>query len=101
MQPNLWVPENSQTKKPEELDKVAARPSAAAAAAPKMRIPKELVGKGTAATRDGRRLCFAFNLAVGCTEALAGADCKKGAHACMFDVGGFACGQPHSIAQHA
>ena len=58
------------------------------------RLPTGLIGK-SAVTADGRRKCFAFNLA-GCSLAQAGGECSKGWHLCM-EVG---CDKPHCCADH-
>lgn len=58
------------------------------------RVPAGLIGKALE-TRDGKRLCWAFNLA-GCNEAEPGQSCRRGLHLCA-EVG---CQKPHSLREH-
>ena len=60
----------------------------------KVNLPPGLIGCA-AATADGRRCCFGFNLG-GCPDADNGAECRRGWHICMGNVNGFACGDPVS-----
>ena len=63
------------------------------------RLPRELIGKASSTTQDGKRLCFSFNLK-GCPDAAAGGQCSKGMHMCMKLSPGntWACGGAHAFA---
>lgn len=50
--------------------------------ASKGKMPAELLGLHQQ-TKDGRRLCYNFNMHRGCTMSEPGKDCGKGAHLCM------------------
>ena len=63
--------------------------------APRMPVP--LVGK-LATLPDGRRLCYNYNLAVGCTLAADGSECPRGWHLCMEPPG--PCGKAHPCHKH-
>ena len=65
--------------------------------------PRELVGKAFV-TKDKKRCCFGWNMAVGCPEEgtkPAGAQCSKGWHGwCEPKADGTACGEPYKLANH-
>ena len=52
------------------------------------RLPQQLIRLNKII--DGARLCFAFNLPEGCSQASPGKSCSRGVHKCMK------CGGPHS-----
>ena len=58
-------------------------------------VPELLIGK-TKETKDGRRLCWAFNLPNGCSKALAGGSCDRGVHLCAEP----GCQKAHSLQNH-
>jgi len=58
-------------------------------------IPKGLIGKALQ-TAPGERLCWAFNLDRGCTEASPGGKCSRGLHLCTEP----GCQKPHSMQHH-
>ena len=63
-------------------------------------MPKELIGKARI-DAGGRRMCYAFNMACGCTKAQPGQSCDRGYHGCMEPLpDGSACGKPHCMANH-
>ena len=59
-------------------------------------VPKDLVGKSLE-TADGRRICWPYNLASGCTDAPAGGQCSRGVHVCAEP----GCTKAHSLQQHS
>ena len=59
-------------------------------------VPKDLVGKSLE-TADGRRICWPYNLASGCTDAPAGGHCSRGVHVCAEP----GCTKAHSLQQHS
>ena len=58
-------------------------------------VPEALIGK-TLQTKDNKRICWAYNLANGCTKAAAGAACDRGLHVCAEP----GCQQAHSMQKH-
>ena len=58
-------------------------------------IPRGLIGKALQ-TKSGDRLCWAFNLPQGCTDAKPGDKCQKGYHLCAEP----GCEQAHSLQNH-
>ena len=61
----------------------------------KLRVPKLLIGKWYQ-TREGERLCWAFNLPGGCDKAKAGDKCERGWHLCAEPN----CLKAHSLQDH-
>ena len=61
----------------------------------KLRVPKLLIGKWYQ-TREGERLCWAFNLPGGCDKAKAGEKCDRGWHLCAEPN----CLKAHSLQDH-
>ncbi|CAE7240138.1 unnamed protein product [Symbiodinium sp. CCMP2456] len=61
----------------------------------KLRVPKLLIGKWYQ-TREGERLCWAFNLPGGCDKAKAGEKCERGWHLCAEPN----CLKAHSLQEH-
>ena len=61
----------------------------------RLRVPKELIGKWSQ-NKDGERLCWAFNMQCGCTDAAPGGKCSRGLHLCAEP----GCLQPHSLQDH-
>ena len=59
-------------------------------------VPKDLVGKSLETT-DGRRICWPYNLATGCSEAHPGGQCSRGVHVCAEP----GCGKAHSLQNHS
>ena len=59
-------------------------------------VPKDLVEKSLE-TSDGRRICWPFNLASGCTDAAPGGQCTRGVHVCAEP----GCGKSHSMRNHS
>ena len=59
-------------------------------------VPEPLIGKALQ-TRDGKRICWAFNLPNGCSKASAGQSCERGLHVCSE----LNCERPHSMQNHA
>ena len=59
-------------------------------------VPEALINKAKE-TKDGRRLCWAFNLPGGCSKATPGGTCERGVHLCAEPN----CQKPHSMQQHA
>jgi len=59
-------------------------------------VPKELVGKSLE-TADGRRICWPYNLATGCTDTHPGGQCSRGVHVCAEP----GCGKTHSLQAHS
>ena len=59
-------------------------------------VPEPLIGK-TLQTRDGKRICWAYNLPNGCSKAAAGSSCERGVHICMEP----GCQRPHSLQNHS
>ena len=58
-------------------------------------IPRGLIGKNLQ-TDAGERLCWAFNLEQGCSEAQPGQKCSRGLHLCAEP----GCGKAHSLQSH-
>ena len=58
------------------------------------RVPQGLIDKSLE-TKDGRRLCWAYNLG-GCNEAAPGEACRRGLHLCAEP----GCQRPHPLSQH-
>lgn len=58
-------------------------------------VPKGLIGKSLQ-TPSGERLCWAWNLERGCSEAAAGGKCSRGIHLCAEP----GCFKPHSMQNH-
>eukprot|EP00435_Cladocopium_sp_Y103_P059530 s575_g21.t1 len=58
-------------------------------------VPEALIGKALN-TKDGKRICWAFNLPNGCNKSSAGGSCDRGLHVCA-EVG---CQKPHSMQNH-
>lgn len=58
-------------------------------------VPKGLTGK-LLQTPSGERLCWAWNLERGCSEAAAGEKCSRGIHLCAEP----GCLKPHSMQNH-
>lgn len=73
----------------------AADESAKGKGKSKTKMPAALIGK-LSSLPDGRRICFNFNLPVGCDAAPPGAACNRGAHVCCEPN----CGKPHSFQSH-
>ena len=46
-------------------------------------VPEQLINKARE-TKDGKRLCWAFNLPNGCNKAPPGGSCDRGAHLCAI-----------------
>lgn len=61
----------------------------------RLRVPKELIGKWSQ-NKNGERLCWAYNMECGCTEAAPGAACSRGLHLCAEP----GCLKPHSLQEH-
>ena len=59
-------------------------------------VPRELVGKALE-TKDGRRICWPFNMSSGCKDAPPGGQCSRGAHVCA-EMG---CQKNHSLVNHS
>lgn len=59
-------------------------------------VPKDLVGKALE-TQDGRRICWPYNLASGCSDATPGGQCSRGLHVCAEP----GCGNSHSLQNHS
>ena len=59
-------------------------------------VPKDLVGNSLE-TADGRRICWPYNLASGCTDAPAGGQCNRGMHVCAEP----GCGKAYSLQNHS
>eukprot|EP00439_Symbiodinium_sp_Y106_P059741 s4249_g8.t1 len=62
----------------------------------RLRVPKELIGKWSQ-NKDGERLCWAYNMQCGCTDAAPGGSCPRGLHLCAEP----GCLQPHSLQEHS
>jgi len=58
-------------------------------------VPKGLINKSLQ-TDSGERLCWAFNLEKGCTDAPPGGKCARGLHLCTEP----GCQKPHSMQNH-
>ena len=92
------------TKRPKSESPTPAAPKAKAKGAGKGKkkrgrgpnVPEQLINKAKE-TKDGRRLCWAFNLPGGCNKAPPGGTCERGAHLCA-EVN---CQKAHSMQEHA
>ena len=58
-------------------------------------VPEQLINKALQ-TKEGARICWAFNLQNGCKKALPGKACERGLHVCA-EIG---CQKPHSMQDH-
>ncbi|CAJ1339588.1 unnamed protein product [Effrenium voratum] len=58
-------------------------------------MPQELTSKQSS-TKSGQPICWAFNLACGCSKAKAGQECPRGLHVCMEP----GCQKNHSLVEH-
>jgi hypothetical protein len=73
--------------------------SAPRASTTTVNLPRQLIGKlAQTADQPPKRLCFAYNMTVGCRGAQDGQQCAKGWHLCMEPPG--PCARAHPCHQH-